>query len=394
LKPNSYWEARHLVAPPQRRPPPRGARPSPLHWGPGQHCWGPAPGEAPRPAPKRLGRGVWAGRPERGGESVTRNINHTSKDPEALGGASGLKLQRTTKKTRKNKRTRIVKKIDGEKVVIEPLNAWALPLVGLNDPRISGGNRARAWRTDTLRILTDTELHNFLWHIGDQVARLINMENFRRRKEFFENKNIDYSWQSVWARRFAEYHSIYKLMGSVNFHEACRLISDQWKSFLGLLRAAKEGKLEPWQKVRPPGYMKDKDGQRIPIVVVRYDNFKVDLKRRILLLKYWKLELPFKGKPRWLTRPDARQGRLVITYNPEKKRWYAHISVEVTLERESSGSGFMGVDLGREVLLATVTSGGEALLYKGGVLKSDYFYFEKRIAEVDRALSKLAFNSF
>jgi len=32
------------------------------------------------------------------------------------------------------------------------------------------------------------------------------------------------------------------------------LISDQWKSFVGLLKAAKEGRLEPWQKVRPPGY--------------------------------------------------------------------------------------------------------------------------------------------
>jgi putative transposase len=47
----------------------------------------------------------------------------------------------------------------------------------------------------------------------------------------------------------------------------------------------------------------------------------------------------------------------------------------------------MGIDLGREVLAAAVASDGTALLYKGGVLKSDYFYFEKRIAVVDRALS-------
>ena len=30
---------------------------------------------------------------------------------------------------------------------------------------------------------------------------------------------------------------------------------------------------------------------------------------------------------------------------------------------------------------------GIALLYRGGPLKSDYFYFEKKIAEIDKMLS-------
>jgi len=90
--------------------------------------------------------------------------------------------------------------------------------------------------------------------VGDATAKLINMENYRRRHLFFEAGKIDYSWMSAWARRKAEYFEIYKLLGSANFHEACRLIGEQWKSFLGLLRAAKEGRLEPWQKVRSPGY--------------------------------------------------------------------------------------------------------------------------------------------
>jgi hypothetical protein len=71
--------------------------------------------------------------------------------------------------------------------------------------------------------------------VGDATAKLINMENYRRRHLFFETGKIDYSWMSAWARRKAEYFEIYKLLGSANFHEACRLISEQWKSFLGLL---------------------------------------------------------------------------------------------------------------------------------------------------------------
>jgi len=252
--------------------------------------------------------------------------------------------------------------------------------------------RVQVVRTDTLRLLTTPELDDFLRRVGDATAKLINMENFRRRKQFFEGRGIDYSWMSAWSRRFAEYFEIYKLLGSANFHEACRLISDQWKSFVGLLKAAKEGRLEPWQKVRPPGYRKDRDGQRVPIIIIRADNYRIDLERRVLRLGYWNIEVPFTGKPRWLAKPGAKQGRLIITYDPVRKRWYARVSVEVVLEGRLGGGLKAGVDLGRERLIALVTepiNGGEgvALLYRGEPLKSDYFYFERRIAEVDKMLS-------
>jgi putative transposase len=145
--------------------------------------------------------------------------------------------------------------------------------------------------------------------------------------------------------------------------------------------------------VQPPGYRKDKDGQRVPIVVVRSDNYRIDLEKRVIHLGYWNVSIPFKGKPRWLTRPGAKQGRLIIVYDPAKKRWYARISVEVTLESKLGGGLKAGIDLGRERLIALVTepvneSGeGVALLYRGGPLKADYFYFERKIAEVDRMLS-------
>jgi len=242
-------------------------------------------------------------------------------------------------------------------------------------------------RTDTLRLLPSSELEEPLWRLGDAAARLIDMENFRRRKLFFERKGVDCSWKSAWERRKTEYFEIYKLLGSKNFHEACRLISDQWKSFLGMLKAAREGRLEPWQKPKPPGYRKRK-GQRVPIIVVRFDNYRIDLKKKALHLGYWNVDIPFKGKPRWLTKPGAKRGRLIITYDPVKKRWHARVGVEVRLERKLDNSGLKaGIDLGRERLIAFVTeplneSGeGVALLYRGGPLKSDYFYFEKKIAE-------------
>ena len=67
--------------------------------------------------------------------------------------------------------------------------------------------------------------------------------------------------------------------------------------------------------------------------------------------------------------------------------------MEVALERRLNGGLKSGIDLGRERLIALVTEPlnekgeGIALLYRGGPLKSDYFYFEKKIAEIDRTLS-------
>jgi putative transposase len=119
---------------------------------------------------------------------------------------------------------------------------------------------------------------------------------------------------------------------------------------------------------------------------LRAHNYRVDVERKVIRLSYWNASIPFRGEPRWLTRQGAKQGRLVITYDPVRKRWYAHISVRVPLEGRSVGGGFMGIDLGRGVLVCAVTSGGEALLYKGKALKSDY-YFERRITRIDRALS-------
>ena len=87
--------------------------------------------------------------------------------------------------------------------------------------------RVSVQRTDTLRLLTTPELDEFLQRVGDSTAKLINMENFRRRRQFFEGRGIDCSWMSAWSRRFTDYSDIYKLLGSKNFAEACRLIGEQ-----------------------------------------------------------------------------------------------------------------------------------------------------------------------
>ncbi|MCC6005422.1 MAG: transposase, partial [Thermofilum sp.] len=188
------------------------------------------------------------------------------------------------------------------------------------------------------------------------------------------------------AKRLPEYKEVKKALGSANFDETLRKVSESWRSFAAQLREKKQGRLPPWLNPRPPGYRK-RSGERVPIVIVRADNYRVDVERKVIRLGYWNVDIPFTGKLRWLTKPGAKRGRMEIVFDPVKKRWYAHISVKVVLERRHNGGGFMGIDLGREVLVAAVASDGTALLYKGSALKADYFYFEKKIAAIDKALS-------
>ena len=74
---------------------------------------------------------------------------------------------------------------------------------------------------------------------------------------------------------------------------------------------------------------------------------------------------------------------------PVKGRWYAKVAVKVTpqIEHSSRSTSKAGVDLGREILAAVAVEDGHALLYRGGPLKSDFHYFERKIAKIDRALA-------
>jgi len=315
-------------------------------------------------------------------------INQASSDPGARGGALGLVVQGSHQSGARSRASSCP--VVGSGVRVVPLNAWARLLVGLGDPRCYGGGLigVQVERCDVVRLHPTAEQEELLRFVGDQCARLVNMENYRRRQLFFEGGKIDTGVKLAreLAKKLPEYLEVKRALGSMNFDETLRKVSEAWRSFAELLRERGEGKLPPWLNPRPPGYRK-RGGERVPIVIVRADNYRVDAERRVIRLGYWNIDVPFTGKLRWLSKPGAKRGRMEIVYDTVKKRWYAHISVRVPLERKHRGCGFMGVDLGREVLVTAVASDGTALLYKGKVLKSDYYYFERRIAAIDKALS-------
>jgi len=159
-------------------------------------------------------------------------------------------------------------------------------------------------------------------------------------------------------------------------------------------------------RVSPQKYWKDREiekRRKLPLVV-RQDRYVVDEQNRIIL-KDFDLEVGFAGRSRW----RRKQGRLEIRYDETRNAWYASIPVEVGVEetktgkksehiargeRESTqiespeGNKAASIDLRIDVLASVVVNDGTWLLYKGLRTKEDYFYFEKKIAQVQSLVDK------
>ena len=106
------------------------------------------------------------------------------------------------------------------------------------------------------------------------------------------------------------------------------------------------------------------------------------------------MEVQFKGRIHW----KGKQGRLEITYDPIKRRWYAHITFTVEerltrdgwvkIPRQSKGDLTAGIDLGVNNLMAVYVENGESFLVNERPLKSIDFYWQHKIAEYQSKLNK------
>jgi len=250
-------------------------------------------------------------------------------------------------------------------------------------------------RTNVVRLLPNGYQERKLRKLADATVKLYNELNYERRQQFFSGKGVDF--KGTWDK----YYEKYKGVLGVNAQAVMQKNNEDWNSFFTLLNLMKEGKLPPHiTHVSPPGYWKNKEtGKRRLIVVIRQDRYEVDVERRVIILKDFNLKIKFAGRLRWF----GKQGRLEIIYDESKGAWYAHIPVEVGVEVTKTGerskfivrgerriiqiatpkgSKVASIDLGINNLASVVVSDGTWILYKGVRAKEDYFYFMKRIAEI------------
>jgi len=245
-------------------------------------------------------------------------------------------------------------------------------------------------RTIVVRLRLDRVQEAFLREWADNCAALWNAINYHRRQMYFETGRVDLSEDKLLYEAFKNY------VGSATAQQVMRKNSEAWRSFLSLKKEMERGELpENVKKVSPPRYWKDRGtGKRRLIIVVRRDLYTfspryvtIRAAPRKLLEKYGlrsPIRLRWSGSPRW----SGKFGRLEIVYDHVSGKWYAHISVEVEtyVDDPPHQPNIAGVDLGVKNIAAVYYSSGEAEVYKGGRLLSDYYYWLRRI---ERYQSKL-----
>ncbi len=251
-------------------------------------------------------------------------------------------------------------------------------------------------RTSIVRLFPNGFQHRKLLKLADACAKLFNEANYERRQQFFHEGKVDFKGTEK------KYYKKYKQALGVNAQQVINKNNEAWSSFFSLLKLKKQGRLPPHiTHVSPPSYWKDKENKkrRRKVLIIRQDRYEVDEERCKIILKDFNMKVEFEGKLRWY----GKQGRLEMVYDETTNKWYAHIPVEVGVEttkkgnkskhivhgdRKSvqvyspKGNKVASIDLGINILASVVVDDGTWLLYKGVRAKEDYFYFEKKIAEV------------
>jgi putative transposase len=259
-------------------------------------------------------------------------------------------------------------------------------------------------RTVRLRLLPEKHEEELLFNIGLVSVRLWNELNYEKRKLFFKDHLTPEKRVEI-NRRY--YHKYKKVLG-VNAGQVINKNEEAWKSFFKLLKMKRLRRLPSnIRKISPPGYWKDKiTGKKKIYMLIRNDRYYLEPTNEgegRLVLKDFKLSIRYVGRIRW----EGKQGRLEIIY--EAGRWFAYIPIEVgekpsksnlkgylkpsykdkknrisnpksIKQRDPVGDKKAFIDIGLNNLFAVVVSDGSALLVKGGVIKSEYYWWKREIS--------------
>jgi putative transposase len=107
-----------------------------------------------------------------------------------------------------------------------------------------------------------------------------------------------------------------------------------------------------------------------------------------------RIEIRYKG----LVYVKGKQGRMEIHYDPDSKKWYAHITFEVSekairdewrkVPLTPRGNLRAGIDIGINNLFAVYIESGTSFLINGRPLKAISYYWMRRITEYQSMLNK------
>jgi len=243
-----------------------------------------------------------------------------------------------------------------------------------------------------VELIVDEETEKKLKQLCDLSSKLWNEVNYVRLRMWLEKKPIDFE---ATCREFYEKYK--QLIGSATTQTIIRKNDGAWRGFFELLKLKKGGRLPLFvKKVSPPGYKK-KRKSRVMWTIIRKDQYEMDGDR--IIIKWlgaigW-IEMRFKG-PVYLR---GERGELMIRYDDDRGKWYAHIAFSKISERmvkgewrqvpqQPKGNLAAGIDVGINNLMAIYVENGLTMLINGRPLKSISYYWRKEIAEYQSMLNK------
>jgi len=246
-------------------------------------------------------------------------------------------------------------------------------------------------RTSVVELVVDEEVESKLKLLCSLSSKLWNEVNYARRRMFFEKKGVDLK------KTYKEFYEKYKLLiGSATAQQILNKNDEAWRSFFSQLKLKKEGKLPPFiTRVNPPRYRK-RAGRRTLWTVLRNDQYKIGGDKLVIkgIGALGRLELRYKG----LIHLKGKQGRLEIHYDSDRRKWYAHVSFEVSekavrgewsiITKKPLGDLVAGIDIGINNLMAVYVENGLTKLVNGRPLKAISHYWRMRIAEYQSTLNR------
>ncbi|WP_148882482.1 RNA-guided endonuclease InsQ/TnpB family protein [Thermococcus aciditolerans] len=247
-------------------------------------------------------------------------------------------------------------------------------------------------RTATIKLQPSKEQEKILFELAYATAIAWNKVNYQRLKQYKQGK-IDFLGTQQEA-----YYLFKDWIGGSTLQTLARKNAEAWRAYFKLKKKFENGELPEWyNKPSPPGFIKKKNGRKLFIIPLRNDQYRIngnvlELRR---LGKFGKLEVQFKGRMHL----KGKQGRLEITYDDVKRKWYAHIAFSkveerleqnewVKLPRIPKGNLSAGIDLGINNLMAVYVENGESFLVNGRPLKTIAFYWQNRIAKYQSKLNE------
>ena len=258
---------------------------------------------------------------------------------------------------------------------------------------LDAANIPRMRRTETVRLVPSRRAERELREIGDRVSRLWNAAMYRCRQAFFAKQGVPVGHQLEALMKTS--HDYRQLPSDIS-QEVLKTVSEAWKSYFTL--HANWTKDPTTQKPSIPRYRKDRRTDTRPtdfIPVKHRRSYSLDAKDVSLVQPRdrrsarkgsgKRLHIRYRGR----LRHSGTPGRAELVFDPLRKRWHMHVSVQCAPVVPTGSARAAAVDLGVRITASLSIEGdGQARHFEGRELLKDWDSAGRAIAREQTRIAR------